>query len=193
MKGVSAKDLRGNDRRRAAAARCASCDEDCSSTASRSTPTSSTNTDADPQHAPRHRARQDHPRRAQHAPQATRQRHRRRAKPSSHGEEDASARRSSRPPQTATDEPRRKIHKRRMVGVVTSDKMKKTRRRAGRAPRRATAMYGKYVTSRAKYKAHDEKNEFKVGDRVEIVETPPAVARQALASSTKLDRAAAEA
>jgi len=61
-----------------------------------------------------------------------------------------------------------KIHKRRMIGVVTSDKMNKTcvvlveRRVADRK-------YGKYLTNRTKYKAHDEKNEFKTGDRVQIV------------------------
>ena len=33
--------------------------------------------------------------------------------------------------------------------------------------------YGKFMTSRAKYKAHDEKNEYKIGDRVEIVESRP--------------------
>ena len=33
--------------------------------------------------------------------------------------------------------------------------------------------YGKYLNSRTKYKAHDEKNEFKTGDRVQIVESRP--------------------
>ena len=57
------------------------------------------------------------------------------------------------------------------------------RRRWSRAAL-AHKMYGKYVTRRTKYKAHDEKNEYKVGDRVEIVEQPPALARQALARGT---------
>jgi small subunit ribosomal protein S17 len=35
------------------------------------------------------------------------------------------------------------------------------------------ALYGKYVKSRARYKAHDEKSEFKVGDEVEITEHSP--------------------
>ena len=57
-----------------------------------------------------------------------------------------------------------KIHKRRMIGVVTSDKMDKTR--VVLVERRlADRKYGKYMTSRTKYKAHDEKNEFKAGDR----------------------------
>ena len=65
-----------------------------------------------------------------------------------------------------------KLHKRRMVGVVTSDKMNKTR--VVLVERRVSdRKYGKYLTSRTKYKAHDEKNEYKTGDRVEIVETRP--------------------
>lgn len=34
-------------------------------------------------------------------------------------------------------------------------------------------LYGKYVRSRSRYKAHDEKNEFLVGDEVEIQEHSP--------------------
>jgi small subunit ribosomal protein S17 len=65
-----------------------------------------------------------------------------------------------------------KIHKRELIGVVTSDKMQKTcvvlvERRL------AHKKYGKFMTSRTKYKAHDEKNEYKVGDRVVIVESRP--------------------
>jgi small subunit ribosomal protein S17 len=68
--------------------------------------------------------------------------------------------------------PGHKIHKRRMIGVVTSDKMNKTR--VVQVERRlAHTKYGKYMTSRTKYKAHDEKNEFRTGDRVQIVESRP--------------------
>jgi small subunit ribosomal protein S17 len=35
------------------------------------------------------------------------------------------------------------------------------------------AKYGKYMTKRARYKAHDEKNEYRLGDRVLIVESRP--------------------
>ncbi len=35
------------------------------------------------------------------------------------------------------------------------------------------SLYGKYVRSRARHKAHDEKGEFKVGDQVEIQESRP--------------------
>jgi small subunit ribosomal protein S17 len=39
--------------------------------------------------------------------------------------------------------------------------------------RSAHPFYGKAMTSTKKYHAHDEKNEFKVGDVVRIVETRP--------------------
>ena len=62
--------------------------------------------------------------------------------------------------------------RRELVGVVTSDKMEKTR--VVTVERRLShAKYGKFMTSRKKYKAHDEKNEYKVGDRVLIVEARP--------------------
>ena len=65
-----------------------------------------------------------------------------------------------------------KIHKRRMIGVVTSDKMNKTR--VVLVERRVShGKYGKSLTKRTKFKAHDEKNEFKSGDRVQIVESRP--------------------
>ena len=67
---------------------------------------------------------------------------------------------------------REKNTKRKLVGVVVGDKMDKTR--VVVVERRLShAKYGKYMTRRAKYKAHDEKNEFHVGDRVEIVESRP--------------------
>jgi small subunit ribosomal protein S17 len=58
------------------------------------------------------------------------------------------------------------------VGVVASSKMDKTvtvviERRV------AHAFYGKQQTRTKKYHAHDEKNEYKVGDVVRIVETRP--------------------
>lgn len=62
--------------------------------------------------------------------------------------------------------------RRRIVGMVTSDKMQKTV--VVSVTRRVKdPTFHKYVTRRVKYKAHDEKNEFKIGDRVEIVETRP--------------------
>jgi small subunit ribosomal protein S17 len=67
---------------------------------------------------------------------------------------------------------RGKIKKRELIGVITSDKMQKTR--VVLVERRLShAKYGKYMTARTKYKAHDENNEYKTGDRVLIVESRP--------------------
>jgi small subunit ribosomal protein S17 len=38
---------------------------------------------------------------------------------------------------------------------------------------RRDPLYGKYVRSRSRYKAHDEKGELKAGDQVEIEEHRP--------------------
>jgi small subunit ribosomal protein S17 len=64
------------------------------------------------------------------------------------------------------------VYRRKLIGRVRSDKMNKTVvvevvrfKREG--------IYKKYVRVRKRYKAHDEKNEFKVGDRVEIIESRP--------------------
>jgi small subunit ribosomal protein S17 len=58
------------------------------------------------------------------------------------------------------------------VGVVVSDKMQKTVVVAveRRVPH---PVYGKMVTRTTKFKAHDEENASKVGDRVRIMETRP--------------------
>jgi small subunit ribosomal protein S17 len=61
---------------------------------------------------------------------------------------------------------------RKLVGLVTSDKMNKTV--VVQVTRRVRSQtYKKYLTHRVKYKAHSEKNEFHVGDRVEIIECRP--------------------
>ena len=58
------------------------------------------------------------------------------------------------------------------VGVVVSNKMTKTV--VVRVERRvADRQYGKIVTKAEKYKAHDENQECKIGDRVRMVETRP--------------------
>jgi small subunit ribosomal protein S17 len=55
---------------------------------------------------------------------------------------------------------------------VASDKMQKTV--VVEVVRfKRDAVYKKYVRVRKRYKAHDEKNEFKTGDRVEIEEHRP--------------------
>jgi len=59
-----------------------------------------------------------------------------------------------------------------LKGVVVSDKMDKTIvvsvLRFIKHPK-----YGKYYNRSKKYKAHDEENKYKIGDKVEIVETRP--------------------
>jgi small subunit ribosomal protein S17 len=58
------------------------------------------------------------------------------------------------------------------VGVVTSDKMQKTRR--VEIPRLVKHVrYGKYIRRRTVCHVHDEKNESRAGDTVEIMETRP--------------------
>jgi small subunit ribosomal protein S17 len=67
---------------------------------------------------------------------------------------------------------RPKSRKRQLVGVVVSDKMQKTR--VVMVQRRFSHLkYGKFLTARKKYKAHDENNEFHMGDKVVIVEHRP--------------------
>lgn len=58
------------------------------------------------------------------------------------------------------------------VGLVVSDKMEKTVVVAVEN-RSAHPKYGKIVVQTKRYKAHDEENKCKVGDRVRIQETRP--------------------
>jgi small subunit ribosomal protein S17 len=62
--------------------------------------------------------------------------------------------------------------KRQLKGVVVSDKMEKTRVVAVARLKRH-AKYPKYFRVTVRMKAHDEKNEYKVGDEVVIEETRP--------------------
>ncbi len=62
--------------------------------------------------------------------------------------------------------------KKKLIGVVASDKMNKTRR-VEVERRFAHAMYGKIVTRRTVCHVHDEENLSKLGDRVEIEESRP--------------------
>ena len=65
-----------------------------------------------------------------------------------------------------------KKKKRKLEGVVVSDKMMKTRvvevTRFKKHPK-----YLKYFKVKKRFKVHDENNEYKVGDRVIIEETRP--------------------
>jgi small subunit ribosomal protein S17 len=73
----------------------------------------------------------------------------------------------------ADTESRNPLQRRReMVGTVVSNKMQKTivvtidrRVRHG--------LYGKFVVKSRRFKAHDEKNDAKIGDRVVLVESRP--------------------
>src|SRR5437879_1689459 len=69
--------------------------------------------------------------------------------------------------------PTERGQRRTLVGVVTRDKMDKTRR--VEIPRLVKhARYGKYIKRRTICYAHDEQNESRIGDTVEIMETRPA-------------------
>jgi small subunit ribosomal protein S17 len=82
-----------------------------------------------------------------------------------------------------------KGQRRRLVGLVTSDKMDKTvvvtveRRYRHR-------LYQKVVRSTKKYMAHDEENACHVGDRIQIIETRPYSRRKRWAVEQILERAA---
>ncbi len=62
--------------------------------------------------------------------------------------------------------------KRKLIGVVVSDKMNKTRvvkiDRLKKHPK-----YLKYFKVSKKFKAHDENNEYKIGDKVIIEQSKP--------------------
>jgi small subunit ribosomal protein S17 len=58
------------------------------------------------------------------------------------------------------------------TGIVTSDKMDKTVTVAV-VNRKSHPVYGKTLTTTVKLKAHDEQNDAKEGDTVEIMETRP--------------------
>ena len=62
--------------------------------------------------------------------------------------------------------------KRQIIGLVTGDKMQKTRRveieRLVRHPK-----YGKFLRRRTVCHVHDENNESQIGDTVEIIESQP--------------------
>lgn len=68
--------------------------------------------------------------------------------------------------------PENRGNRRTAVGVVTRDKMNKTRR--VEIPRLVKhARYGKYIKRRTICYVHDEANASRVGDTVEIMETRP--------------------
>ncbi|MGN0768355.1 MAG: 30S ribosomal protein S17 [Christensenellales bacterium] len=58
------------------------------------------------------------------------------------------------------------------VGMVVSDKMDKTVVVAV-VTKVKHPLYKKYITKTKKFKAHDEQNECRIGDKVKITETRP--------------------
>lgn len=63
---------------------------------------------------------------------------------------------------------RRKVR----IGTVVSDKMDKTIVVAVQS-RVKHSLYGKTINRTKKFKAHDENNECRIGDKVKIMETRP--------------------
>ena len=62
--------------------------------------------------------------------------------------------------------------KRILQGTVVSDVNDKTV--VVRVERRVRhPLYKKFIRRSKKYAAHDEKNQFKIGDRIQIIECPP--------------------
>lgn len=65
-----------------------------------------------------------------------------------------------------------KFKKRKLQGVVVSDKMQKTVV-VEVVSQKKHPKYKKYFKINKRFKAHDEKNDYKVGDKVIIEETRP--------------------
>ena len=82
-----------------------------------------------------------------------------------------------------------KERRRKLVGIVVSDKMDKTV--VVRVDRRYRhPLYKKVVRSSKKYMAHDESNECRIGDVVRIVESRPLSRRKRWVVDEILERAA---
>ncbi len=74
--------------------------------------------------------------------------------------------------ETASPDQAPASHKRRMIGRIMSDKQAKTV--VVEVVRyKMDGMYKKYVKVKKRYQAHDEQNEYRTGDRVEIMEHRP--------------------
>ena len=81
-----------------------------------------------------------------------------------------------------------KLHKRTLIGLVVSDKMDKT---VVVSVQRATIhpLYRKTIRISKRYKAHDEQNDCRLGDRVEIIECRPLSKDKKFRVAQVLDRA----
>ena len=78
--------------------------------------------------------------------------------------------------------------RKRLVGVVTSDKMDKTVIVEVTTTKRHR-VYGKVMRVRKKYKAHDENNEAQIGDQVQIIESKPISRHKRFMVTSILERA----
>jgi small subunit ribosomal protein S17 len=78
--------------------------------------------------------------------------------------------------------------RKRLVGVVTSDKMDKTVVVEVTTAQRHQ-LYGKVVRNVKKYKAHDETNDCRQGDTVQIIESRPISRDKRWAVVSVLERA----
>lgn len=74
--------------------------------------------------------------------------------------------------QTAPEIAQQRGNRKRVIGIVVSDKMDKTRVVAVTEQFRHP-LYGKYVKRTQKFHVHDEQNDSKSGDKVHIIETRP--------------------
>jgi small subunit ribosomal protein S17 len=82
-------------------------------------------------------------------------------------------------------------YKRKLIGRVASNKMDKTI--VVEVVRyKMDQMYKKYVKVRKRYQAHDETNECKIGDRVEIIEHRPISKNKRWKLSSIIERAPVE-
>jgi small subunit ribosomal protein S17 len=90
------------------------------------------------------------------------------------------------PATTTVQKPRG--NRKRVIGVVVSDKMQKTRTVAVTEFYRH-AKYGKYIKRTLKFHVHDEKNDAKTGDTVQIIEDRPLSATKRWRLMKVLERA----
>ena len=78
--------------------------------------------------------------------------------------------------------------RKRLTGVVTSDKMDKTIVVAVTTTKRHP-VYGKVMRRVKKFKAHDESNDCRIGDRVQIIESKPISRHKRYMVTSILERA----
>ena len=77
--------------------------------------------------------------------------------------------------------------RKRLTGVVTSDKMDKTVVVAVTTTKRHP-IYGKIIRRVKKYQVHDENNDSHIGDRVQIIESKPISRHKRFALVSVLER-----